>query len=136
LYFNHKLIEQKHLSISDMLLRSQEFLVQCAGVGEVYTSERLLKGNTDILRLRNGFNVTASGDIIIDVIPGWRLWNEETQETYISRASFVPFPIIIYGAGTKAQRVTSPVSVDRIAPTIAKSIRIRAPNACSAEPLF
>ncbi|MBO4315242.1 MAG: alkaline phosphatase family protein [Prevotella sp.] len=136
LYFNHKLIEQKHLSISDMLLRSQEFLVQCAGVGDVYTSERLLKGNTDIMRLRNGFNVTASGDIIIDVIPGWRLLNEETQETYISRVSFVPFPIIIYGAGTKAQRVTTPVSVDRIAPTIAKSIRIRAPNACSAEPLF
>lgn len=136
LYFNHQLIEQRHLSISEMLLRSQEFLVQCAGVGDVYTSDRLLKGNSDILRLRNGFNVTVSGDIIIDVKPGWQLLNEETQETYTSRASFVPFPIIIYGAGTKAQRVNTPVSVDRIAPTIAKSIRIRAPNACSSEPLF
>lgn len=136
LYFNHQLIEQRHLSISDMLIRSQEFLVQCAGVGDVYTSDRLLKGNNDILRLRNGFNVTASGDIIIDVKPGWQLVNEETQETYTSRATFIPFPIIVYGAGTKAQRINTPVSVDRIAPTIAKAIRIRAPNACSVEPLF
>lgn len=135
-YFNHKLLEQKHISITEILQRSQEFLVLCSGVGDVYTSERLLKGNSDILRLRNGFNVATSGDIIIDVKPGWRLQNEETQESYISRASFVPFPIIMYGAGTKPQRVTTPVTVDRIAPTIAKSIRIRAPNACSAEPLF
>ena len=45
-------------------------------------------------------------------------------------------PIIFYGAGTKAGRITDRVTVDRIAPTIAKTIRIRAPNACSAEPLF
>jgi len=32
--------------------------------------------------------------------------------------------------------VAIPVTTDRIAPTIAKSIRIRAPNACTAEPLF
>jgi hypothetical protein len=136
LYFNHKLLEQKHISSSDILQRSQEFLVLCAGVGDVYTSERLLKGNNDIQRLRNGFNISTSGDIIIDVKPGWLLQNEETQESYTSRASFVPFPIIIYGAGTKAQHIATPVTVDRIAPTIAKSIRIRAPNACSAEPLF
>ncbi|MBQ5982072.1 MAG: alkaline phosphatase family protein [Prevotella sp.] len=135
-YFNHQMLEQKHISVTEILQRSQEFLVMCAGVGDVYTSERLLKGNSDILRLRNGFNVATSGDIIIDVKPGWRLLNEETQESYTSRASFVPFPIIMYGAGTKPQHVTTPVTVDRIAPTIAKSIRIRAPNACSSEPLF
>ena len=135
-YFNHQLLEQKHISVTELLQRSQEFLVMCAGVGDVYTSERLLKGNSDILRLRNGFNVATSGDIIIDVKPGWRLLNEETQESYTSRASFVPFPIIMYGAGTNPQHVTTPVTVDRIAPTIAKSIRIRAPNACSSEPLF
>ena len=38
-------------------------------------------------------------------------------------------------AGLKAQRVTTPATVDRIAPTIAKAIRIRAPNACSSAPL-
>lgn len=136
IYLNHKLIEQKKLSISEILNRSQEFLVLSAGVSDVYTSERLLAGNNDILKIRNGFNPNLNGDITIEVNPGWKLLNEDTQETYTSRAGFVPFPIIIYGAGTKAQRINTQVTVDRIAPTIAKSIRIRAPNACSAAPLF
>lgn len=136
IYLNHKLIEQKRVSMSEVLNRSQEFLVLSSGISDVYTSERLLAGNNDILKIRNGFNPNLNGDITIEVTPGWRLLNEDTQETYTSRSGFVPFPIIIYGAGTKPQRVTTQVTVDRIAPTIAKSIRIRAPNACSAAPLF
>ena len=135
-YLDHQLIEQKRIATSDILHRAQEFLILNQGVADVYTSERLLNGNNDIQKLRNGFNPSLSGDIIIQVKPGWRLLNEETQQSYIQRASFVPFPIIFYGATIKAEHITTPVSTDRIAPTIAKAIRIRAPNACSAEPLF
>ena len=39
IYFNHKLIEQKRISFSDILSRSQEFLIQNAGVQDVFTSE-------------------------------------------------------------------------------------------------
>lgn len=48
IYLNHRLIEQKRLSMHDILNRSQEFLLQNAGVADVYTSERLLAGNNDI----------------------------------------------------------------------------------------
>ena len=136
MYVNHKLVEQKRISMSELLQRSQDFLVQNSGVADVYTAERLLAGNNDILKLRNGFSPTLSGDIIIEVTPGWRLLNEDTQESYSSRTGFIPFPIIFYGAGVQAERIAIPVTTERIAPTIAKSIRIRAPNACSAEPLF
>ncbi|MBR6445322.1 MAG: alkaline phosphatase family protein [Prevotella sp.] len=136
MYLNHKLIEEKRINMSELLQRSQDFLVQNAGIADVYTSERLLAGNNDILKLRNGFNPSLSGDIIVEVAPGWRLQNEDTNESFTSRSGFLPFPIIFYGAGTQSSRVSTPVTVDRIAPTIAKSIRIRAPNACSTEPLF
>jgi hypothetical protein len=136
MYLNHNLVEQKRVAVSEVLSRSREFLIQSAGVADVYTSDRLLDGNEDILKVRNGFNPTISGDIIIEVTPGWKLLNEDTQQTYTSRASFVPFPIIFMGAGIKPQRVPTKVTVDCIAPTIAKSIRIRAPNACNASPLF
>lgn len=136
MYVNHKLLEQKRISISELLQRSQDFLVQNSGVADVYTAERLLAGNNDILKLRNGFSPTLSGDIIIEVTPGWRLLNEDTMESFTSRTGFIPFPIIFYGAGTHAEHIAIPVTTERIAPTIAKSIRIRAPNACSAEPLF
>ena len=136
MYLNHKLIEEKRINMSELLQRAQDFLVQNAGIADVYTSERLLAGNNDILKLRNGFNPSLSGDIIIEVAPGWRLLNEDTNESFTSRSGFLPFPIIFFGAGIHSSRIATPVTVDRIAPTIAKSIRIRAPNACSTEPLF
>ena len=136
IYLDHRLIEQKRISMPELLTRSQEFLMQSAGVADVYTSERLQSGNNDIQKIRLGYNPILSGDIIINVAPGWRLLNENTQQTSISRAGVVPFPIIFFGAGIRHERVSAPVTVDRIAPTIAKTIRIRAPNACTAAPLF
>ena len=137
IYLNHKLLESKRVSLTDATQRAQEFVSQMSGVANVYTFIQLLSVNNQQLnKIRNGFNSDHSGDIIIDVAPGWQLQNEDTHEEHLSRASFTQFPIIIFGAGTKAERVNTPVTIDRIAPTIAKSIRIRAPNACSSEPLF
>jgi hypothetical protein len=46
------------------------------------------------------------------------------------------FPIIFYGNELPTQRVVRPVTTEHIAPTIARCIRIRAPNTCQAELLF
>ena len=51
MFINHKLIEQKRLSLHDVLLRCQELLFQSAGVGDVYTSERLLTSGKDVEKL-------------------------------------------------------------------------------------
>ena len=108
-----------------------------SGVRNVYTSLQLITDNNEHLRkIRNGFNAEHCGDLVIETAPGWNLLNEDTQEQELVRASFTPFPIIIFGAGTKGERVQAPVTTDRIAPTVARAIRIRAPNACSAAPLF
>lgn len=137
MFLNHKLFEQKRISLTEGTERAQEFISQLSGVRNVYTSQQLLSSNNQqIYKIRNGFNPERNGDILIEVSPGWRLVNENNMENQLSRASFIQFPIIIYGAGTHAERISTPVTIDRIAPTIAKAIRIRAPNACSSEPLF
>jgi len=137
LFLNHKLLESKRISLTDAGQRAQEFISQLEGVRNVYTALQLLVGNNpQIYKIRNGFNPERNGDILIEVSPGWQLQNEDTHESQVSRASFNQFPIIFYGAGMQAEKVKEPVTIDRIAPTIAKTIRIRAPNACSAEPLF
>lgn len=136
-FLNHKLFESKKISIVEATSRAQEFLVMMSGVRNVYTSLQLMTDNNEHLRkIRNGFNAEHCGDVVIETAPGWRLLNEDTQEDELSRASFIPFPIILYGAGMKAERVSTPVTTDRVAPTIARAIRIRAPNACSSAPLF
>ena len=120
IYLDRKLIEQRHISFTDVITRSKELLVQTAGVRNVSTSP---------------YNPSVSGDLVIETAPGWQIINEDNHENYFSRAAFIPFPIILYGAGVKQGRVTTPATVDRIAPTVAKAIRIRAPNACSSAPL-
>ena len=137
IYFNHQLLRQKNIQIGEISSRSQEFLLQISGVRNVYTANQLLTSDSYLLEsIRNGFNVEKCGDLIIDIAPGWKLINEDTLEKSTSRSAHVPFPIIIYGSGTKAERIQTPVTVDRIAPAVARAIRIRAPNACSSEPLF
>ncbi len=136
MYLNHKLIEQKRISMNEILGRSQDFLIQNSGVADVYTSERLMAGNNDILKIRNGYNPTNCGDVIIEVAPGWKLLNEDTHQVIYSSAGFMPFPIIFLGGNKQHEVIKTPVTVDCVASTIAKAIRIRAPNACSAAPLF
>ncbi len=137
LFLNHKLLESKRVSLTDAGQRAQEFLSQLSGVRNVYTGLQLLTSTSELTqKIRAGYNPERCGDVLIEVSPGWKLTNEDTQQTQLQRASFIQFPIIFYGAGIEADTITDHVTVDRIAPTIAKSIRIRAPNACMSEPLF
>lgn len=135
IYLNKKLIEQKHITYSDILKLSREFLIQISGIKEVYTADLLLFNSYNQPTIRNGFNPEISGDIILKVAPGWKILHEETKEEYTPSNIYIPFPIVIYGGGIEAKTVSTTVSTGKIAPTIAKIIRIRAPNACTEAPL-
>ena len=122
IYLNHKLIEQQQLSLSEILKRSRDFLFLSEGVRDIQTSENILSStNENLLKIRNGYSLTLSGDIICEVAPGWQVVNENTGEKFNPTPSAVIFPIIFYGAGVKASHVETVVSTDRIAPTISKS---------------
>lgn len=137
IYLNHQLLEQKHLSLIDMLTRSREFLILSDGIRDVHTADRILSPtNADIYKIRNAYSPTLCGDIIIEVAPGWKVVNEDSGETFTASASYSVFPIIFYGAGITKEHISTLVTTDCIAPTICKSIRIRAPNACKSLPLF
>ncbi len=137
LYVNRKLLEQKRIGLTDFYQRAREFLLQMEGVRNVYTALQLLsENNSEIAKVRNAFHPQHNGDILIEVNPGWHLQNEDTGEDRVSQASTIPFPIIFYGADILPTKVQTPITTDRIAPTLSRAIRIRAPNACTSEPLF
>lgn len=137
IYLNHKLLENQHISLSDILNRSSEFLHMSEGVRDVHTASSILSAtNGYSMQLRNAFNPTLSGDIIIEISPGWKIVNEDTAESHTSTAFAIRFPIIFYGCDLKAEVLPDVVSTDCIAPTISKAIRIRAPNGCRSLPLF
>lgn len=143
IYFNHKTLEDRQINISEFQSRAQDFLLQLSGVKDVFTAQRLLQGawTPGISRMRGSFNPQRSGDLRIQVQPGWHInadnftLNSTYTKPQIARESHTAFPIILYGTGIQAETITAPVTVDCIAPTLAKAMRIRAPNACSKAPL-
>ena len=138
IYLNRKLIEQKQLSLKDVMNKSAGFLVQMSGVKAAYTMYQLaLEANTPELLMRhNGFHVDASGDIILELNPGWKRVSEDplVESHYVSE-SLINFPIFFFGGSVKSEVISVPVNVERIAPTVAHSMRIRAPNACQSAKL-
>lgn len=121
IYLNHKVLEDRKLSFSDVFQRSKELLLSTNGVAGVTESP---------------YDRTITGDIWVEVRAGWKLYNEDTRETILSDNAIIPFPVMFLGNGINAEHVKTPVTTERIAPTIAKTLRIRAPNGCNATPLF
>lgn len=137
IYLNHKLIEDKQLDLADVQEKAAGFLVQFSGVNEVYSAHRLLLGSwspkTDLIR--NSFHRLRSGDLLIGVLPGWTILQEDGAEPHTVRAADIPTPFILMGAGIGAEIIRIPVRTTRIAPTLSGAMRIRAPNASSEAPL-
>jgi hypothetical protein len=134
IFLNHALIEKKQLMMKDVLDRCKEFLCQVSGVKRVYASFDLLSGGADA-EVRASYNADRSGDLILEVAPGWTLIDDRWNERIYCNRTHVPVPIIFYGGGFEPQYYRTPVAVESIAPTIAHILRISAPNACATRPL-
>ncbi len=139
LYLNHKLIEQKQLALPEVLQKSCDFLIQVSGVREVHSSTSVLQAAwiPEVRKIRNAYHRTRSGDILVEVMPGWTVIDtKKAGKDYIARKAYIPQPLIFLGAGVKPEKIEIPVTMDRVAPTVSKAIRIRAPNGCTSIPLF
>ena len=114
-----------------------DFLMQFSGVNEAYSAYRLLLGSwtPEIYRIRNGYHRKRSGDLGIDVLPGWTIVSENGNENKVVRHSYIPAPLIFMGHSVKPAIIQNPLTIEHIAPTLAHFMRIRAPNASSSAPI-
>lgn len=137
IYFDHKLIEQRQLRLADLLARSEEFLAQMAGVRQVYSSQSLMLSSWEprVARIRAGWNAACSGDILIEVNPGWTISYENSTEYTNQGEAYQSFPLFFLGADIASERITTPVTTTTVAPTLARCLRIRAPNGSREAPL-
>ena len=134
IYLNQALVEKRQMKMTELLDRCTEFLCQIAGVKRVHASLDLLSGGADA-EVRGSYNADRSGDLILEVAPGWTLVDERWNEHRYYNRTHVPVPILFYGGGFDAQLSRTPVAVESIAPTIAHILRISAPNACDTRPI-
>lgn len=139
IYLNHKTIEQKALQLDDVAHKAAELVSLFSGIEEVYTQQQLLHQDYSqrISRIRNGYDKRTGGDLVVILQPGWKLrLNDRSQPQSQVRHDIYPGPAILFAPSLlKAERIVAPVDATAIAPTVAKTIHIRAPSACRTLPL-
>ena len=137
IYLNHDLIEEKGLSLHEILESCVDLLVQVTGIKSVLVLRDMMSTVPDMeaVRKRNGLNASWSGDIIIDAIPGWGISDEKEGTVIYRKPVAKPVPMILYGNGIRAEVNHEPISLSVLAPTVSNIIRTDSPNACSTVPL-
>lgn len=136
-YLNHKLIEDKGLTLHEILASCVDLLIQVTGIKSVILMRDMMSTIPDMeaMRKRNALNTAYSGDIIIEAIPGWGITDERDGTELFRKPIAKPIPMILYGNGIRAEINHEPISISVLAPTIADIVRCDAPNASTAVPL-
>jgi hypothetical protein len=134
---NKKLIENEKVDWSEILRKSADFIAQFSGVQDITTAGQWLVDDTGrAVDFRRGMNKKISGDLFIELQPGWVVVHEnQTNKTDYTRNNSVLSPLYILGDHIQKESVFRTVKATEIAPTLAFIMRIRPPNASKEAPL-
>jgi predicted AlkP superfamily pyrophosphatase or phosphodiesterase len=131
IFLNHTLVEDSNLRLADVLERAAEFMLQFAGVAHVATATTLAGtafSDGVMRKMQNGFYPKRSGDIILNLAPGWY----DTSSASASNSAYsydTHVPLMFYGWRVKRRTIAAPVDMADIAPTLATLVGIPLPNA-------
>jgi hypothetical protein len=137
IYLNKKLIENQKVDGDEILRKSAEFVSQFSGVQDVTTSGQwMVDDRGRAVDFRRGMNKKISGDLFIELQPGWVVSDENrTSGQNYARNSAIVSPLFFYGNNIRKEAVNRIIKATEIAPTIAFILRIRPPNAAKEAPL-
>ena len=135
IYFNRKLVEDHKIDFADFQEKAALFLTQSAGVQQVVTSYQMIQAiqNDHTLYLQNGYYPGISGDLMIELQPGWRVADKDSELKNNERTNAIIAPVIFFGGDIKPKKINRTIEVTEIAPSISYRLRIRAPNAANGK---
>jgi hypothetical protein len=132
LYLNHELIEDSQISLEEIQDRVARFLVQFEGVSNATTSTTLQTTSFSdgvFRKIQNGFHQKRSGDVIINLAPGWVEKDDPGSSYHSSYLADNHVPLLWYGWRIKRSVISRPVNMIDVAPTISGFLDISRPNA-------
>ena len=138
-YLNRELIMQKDVSLQQIQQRAAQFLKRFEGVISTNTAYNFeTKAYTKGLQAmyQRGHNPERSGDIYIQLAPGWLDYPSEVGTSHGSPYNYdTHVPLLFYGwnipQGSSSQKTVIP----QIAPTISTMLQIEFPNGSDANVL-
>ena len=147
-YLNRLAVERYKVPLDQIQNMAAEFLVQIDGIDHAMPSNILTtsRPNDGIWRqAANSFCRNRSGDIIINLSPGWQ---DITPQSNGNTSNFscsaqnsaynhdTHVPLAFFGKGINMRTVNRRVSIADITPTLATLIRILSPDYSSGEPIY
>lgn len=138
IFLNRTLIEDSNLKLQDVQAKTATFMKQFSGVAQAIPAYALEYSNfTDGLmqKIQNSYYPQRSGDVIINLQPGWVDTDEEATSSNSPYSYDTHVPLIWYGWKIKRESISSKVDITDIAPTISNLLDISWPNASTGEPI-
>lgn len=137
-YLNRDLIDESKLNLSEVQNKTAQFLLQFTGVSNTVTATTLQNAffsDGVFAKMQKGYNQKRSGDVIINLDPGWSEKNGSAATHNSSYSYDTHVPLIWYGWKIKRGSVFERVDMTSVAPTISYFLEIASPNASSGEPI-
>ncbi len=133
LWLNHNLIYEKGLSLEEVQNEVAMFMMQFRGVSHALSATAMRNnyfGAGYAQKMQNGFFPKRSGDVVLNLMPGWI---ESREGVYSSSGSMYGYdtnvPLIIYGGDIASQLIEREVDMVTVAPSVARILGITAPTA-------
>lgn len=143
-YLNRLAIERYKVPLNDIQDMASQFLIQVDGIDHAMPSGILTTShpNSGIwLQAANSFCRTRSGDIIVNLSPGWQDISPH-QEGFTCSAQNSAYnhdthvPLMFYGKGINMRTINRRVSIADITPTLSTLIQILSPDYSSGNAIY
>ena len=139
LWLNHNLIYERGLNLAEVQNEVAIFAMQFGGVSHALAASAMRAsyfGSGYARRMQNSFYPRRSGDVILNLMPGWI---EEEDRCRAASGSMYGYdtevPLVFYGKDAGAMRVNRRIDMTAVAPTLARLAGVREPAASEGSPL-
>jgi predicted AlkP superfamily pyrophosphatase or phosphodiesterase len=137
-YLNDDLIKREKLNKEEIIHWLREEFMKIDGVIQVYTNEQMSENEYNDLipsMIQNGFHTQRSGDLIINLEPGWVEFYK-TGTTHGSPYSYDSHvPLIWYGKKITPGFTNEPIPITHIAPTVCLMLDIPFTSGNTGQPI-
>ena len=139
IFLSKSTLEEKNLDLTKVAEETRDFLVRMSGVADAFTAADLMNPMLPKLETqRLATDPKSSGDVFLEFNPGWKVVDDSRfpAVNLENKTTAYKTPGFIMGQGIEPKVVEHPVAATAIAPTIAHTLRIRAPNSSKEKPLL
>lgn len=143
LYLNRRLVYEKGFSLEEVQNKVAAFALQFGGIANAVTATSMQNnyyGRGLMEKIQNSYFPKHSGDIIVNLLPGWIEVEAENAETNLSDAGS-PYeydthvPLFFYGSKLDRTTVHENIDMTDVAPTLSTVLEIGYPQSSLGTPI-